>query len=113
MFNDDPLLKQMFHGDDNTFLEGIETDWINADSICRATVPFERQNTAKGSSWAEPVRSAATVRLWRSLRITTPSLNRRIRRMAHTWHSGTPIERIRSTVRGGSERVEILSECGL
>jgi pimeloyl-ACP methyl ester carboxylesterase len=30
LFNDDPLLKQMFHGDDNTFLEGIENDWINA-----------------------------------------------------------------------------------
>jgi pimeloyl-ACP methyl ester carboxylesterase len=46
VFNDDPLLKQMFHGDDNTFLEGIETDWINARFDMPRYCAFERQNTA-------------------------------------------------------------------
>jgi pimeloyl-ACP methyl ester carboxylesterase len=45
LFNDDPLLKQMFHGDDNTFLEGIETDWINAGFDMPRYCAFERQKT--------------------------------------------------------------------
>jgi hypothetical protein len=45
IFNDDPLLKQMFHGDDNTFLEGIETDWINAKLDMPRYCAFEREKT--------------------------------------------------------------------
>lgn len=45
MFNDDPLLKQMFHGDDNTFLEGIESDWINAKLDMPRYCAFEREKT--------------------------------------------------------------------
>jgi hypothetical protein len=45
IFNDDPLLKQMFHGDDNTFLEGIENDWINAKLEMPRYCAFEREKT--------------------------------------------------------------------
>ena len=45
IFNDDPLLKQMFHGDDNTFIEGIETDWINANFDMPRYCAYEREKT--------------------------------------------------------------------
>jgi pimeloyl-ACP methyl ester carboxylesterase len=45
LFNDDPVLKQMFHGDDNTFIEGIETDWINAKLDMPRYCAFERVKT--------------------------------------------------------------------
>ena len=43
--NDDPLLKQMFHGDANTDIESIETEWINAKFAMPRYCAYERQKT--------------------------------------------------------------------
>jgi pimeloyl-ACP methyl ester carboxylesterase len=43
--NNDPLLKQMLHGDENTYLESIETDWIAAAVNIPRYCAFERRPT--------------------------------------------------------------------
>lgn len=45
LFNNDPLLKQMYQGEDNSTLEGIERDWSNANFNIARYCAYERQTT--------------------------------------------------------------------
>jgi pimeloyl-ACP methyl ester carboxylesterase len=45
VLNNDPLLQQMFHGDENTYIESIETDWIGARLDMPRYCAFERRPT--------------------------------------------------------------------
>jgi pimeloyl-ACP methyl ester carboxylesterase len=45
VLNNDPLLKQMLHGDENTYIESIETDWISAAANIPRYCAFERSRT--------------------------------------------------------------------
>jgi hypothetical protein len=45
LFNNDPLLKQMYQGEENSTLEGIERDWSNANFDIARYCAYERQAT--------------------------------------------------------------------
>ncbi len=45
VLNNDPLLQQMLHGDENTYIESIETDWISAGANIPRYCAFERRAT--------------------------------------------------------------------
>jgi hypothetical protein len=45
LFNNDPLLRQMYQGEENATLEGIERDWSNANFNIGRYCAYERQPT--------------------------------------------------------------------
>ncbi len=45
LVNNDPLLKQMYQGEGNTTLEGIERDWVNSKFDIPRYCAYERQPT--------------------------------------------------------------------